>query len=265
MVWSGALPIPTPSRAISSSSTETAMLARLPRGAQRNVGAPGISLFGGLLGGLIGLAWLGLVIWGVSPYGRFLDHKNLDAVRLEGGPAMLLFVLGWVVMIVAMMLPTSLPLVALFRGMVRQRADGGRLIGLLLLGYLSVWTVFGLVVHAGDAALHMLVAGQPWLSEHVVYIGAATVLLAGVYQFTPLKYHCLDRCRSPLAFVAGRWRGRRPTGEAFQLGVAHGLFCVGCCWSLMLLMFGIGVGSLGWMLALGAVMAVEKNAAWGRQ
>jgi predicted metal-binding membrane protein len=65
--------------------------------------------------------------------------------------------------------------------------------------------------------------------------------------------------------VVGRWRGPSPAREAFRLGVAHGLFCVGCCWSLMLLMFAVGVGSLGWMLAVGAVMATEKNVAWGRR
>jgi predicted metal-binding membrane protein len=149
--------------------------------------------------------------------------------------------------------------------MVRQRADRGRLVSLLLLGYLGVWTVFGFIVHAGDAVVHILAGSAPWLSQHSSVIAAATVLLAGVYQFTPLKYHCLDRCRSPLAFVVSRWHGRQPNGEAFHLGVAHGLFCVGCCWSLMLLMFAVGVGSLGWMLILGAVMAIEKNMPWGRR
>jgi predicted metal-binding membrane protein len=211
------------------------------------------------------LAWFALVVWGQSPYGRFLDHKNLDAVRTEGSPVLLIFVLGWILMTVAMMLPTSLPLVTLFQGMVHARADRGRLVSLLLVGYLGVWAVFGLVVHAGDAALHVLVASQPWLAERAGLIGAATLLLAGVYQFTPLKYHCLDRCRSPLAFVAARWRGRQPARRAFSLGVAHGLFCIGCCWSLMLLMFAVGVGSLGWMLVLAAIMAIEKNLSWGRQ
>ena len=227
--------------------------------------APGVSLFGSLLIGLIGLAWLALVVGGQSPYGRFLDHKNLDLVRVEGGPALLLFVVGWIVMIVAIMLPTSLPLLVLFHQIVRQRADRRQVISLLLLGYVSVWTVFGIVVHAGDAMLHALVASQTWLSDRAFLIGAATLLLAGAYQFTPLKYHCLDRCRSPLAFIVGRWRGRQPAAEAFRLGVAHGLFCVGCCWSLMLLMFAVGVGSLGWMLVLGAVMATEKNVSWGRR
>jgi predicted metal-binding membrane protein len=96
-------------------------------------------------------------------------------------------------------------------------------------------------------------------------IGAGTVLLAGVYQFTPLKYKCLDKCRSPLSFVMEHWHGKRGEQEAFGLGVHHGLFCVGCCWSLMLLMFAVGVGNLAWMLALASVMAVEKNVSWGRR
>jgi predicted metal-binding membrane protein len=213
---------------------------------------------------LVALAWVTLVVWGQSPYARYLSHHSLDEVR-GGGSLMLVFIAGWLVMLVAMMLPTSLPLVVLFRGIVRQRSDRGRLLTVLLLGYLGVWTVFGLAVQAGDGMLHVLVASQVWLSERTFLIGAATLVLAGIYQFTPLKYHCLDRCRSPLAFIVGRWRGRQPVGEAFRLGVAHGLFCVGCCWSLMLLMFAVGAGSLGWMLVLGAAMAIEKNVSWGRR
>ena len=87
----------------------------------------------------------------------------------------------------------------------------------------------------------------------------------GIYQFTPLKYRCLDECRSPLGFVMNHWRGRSERREAFMLGVRHGLFCVGCCWSLMLLMFAVGVGNIGWMLVLAAVMATEKNVSWGRR
>jgi predicted metal-binding membrane protein len=90
------------------------------------------------------------------------------------------------------------------------------------------------------------------------------LLVAGVYQFTPLKYVCLDKCRSPYSFVVGHWRGRAPQREALGLGLHHGLYCVGCCWSLMLLMFAIGVGSLVWMFVLAIFMGIEKNLAWGR-
>jgi predicted metal-binding membrane protein len=77
------------------------------------------------------------------------------------------------------------------------------------------------------------------------------VLAAGLYQFTPLKYRCLDKCRSPLSFIIGHWRGSQEKTQAFRLGAHHGLFCVGCCWSLMLLMFAVRAGNLGWMLVLG--------------
>jgi predicted metal-binding membrane protein len=86
----------------------------------------------------------------------------------------------------------------------------------------------------------------------------------GLFQFSRLKYHCLDQCRTPLSFIIQRWRGVTPRRDAFLLGMQHGVFCVGCCWAIMLLMFIVGTGNVGWMLALGAMMAIEKNAAWGR-
>jgi predicted metal-binding membrane protein len=89
--------------------------------------------------------------------------------------------------------------------------------------------------------------------------------IAGLYQFSSLKYACLDKCRSPLSFLMSRWRGGNESAQALRIGVEHGLFCVGCCWSLMLLMFLVGTGSLAWMLLLGAVMALEKNSSWGRR
>jgi predicted metal-binding membrane protein len=168
-------------------------------------------------------------------------------------------------MTVGMMLPTSLPLVALFHGLTRQRSDQPLLVALLLTGYVGVWTLFGGLAHLGDRRLHEVVHELPWMEERAWMIGAATLLMAGAYQFTPLKYHCLEKCRSPLSFIMEHWRGRHERLHALWLGMHHGLFCIGCCWSLMLLMFVVGVGNLGWMLALGAVMAAEKNLPWGRR
>ena len=222
-------------------------------------------LFAAVLVALIALAWLALWVWGQSPYGRFLSHHSLEAVR-GNAALMLVFVAGWTLMVVAMMLPTSLPLVTLFRTLVRGRPDRARLTALLVGGYLAVWTLFGVVVYCGDFVLHGAVERSAWLGANVVpFIGAGTLLVAGLYQFTPLKYHCLDKCRSPMSFVTEHWRGSRERSRSFLLGAHHGLFCVGCCWSLMLVMFAVGLGSLGWMLALGAVMAVEKNVSWGRK
>lgn len=216
------------------------------------------------LSGLVGVAWLTLWLWGQSPYGRLLAHDGIDSA---GGGALLAltFIAGWTLMIVAMMLPSSLPLVVMFGVLTRQRQDRFVLLGLLLLGYLSTWAVFGAAIHAGDLGLHAVVRQVAWLSNHAWLIGAATLAAAGAYQFSKLKYRCLEKCRSPLSFITEHWRGHGERRQAFQLGVHHGLFCVGCCWLLMLLMFAVGVGNLGWMLVLGAVMALEKNVRWGRR
>ncbi|MGH2543900.1 MAG: DUF2182 domain-containing protein [Ardenticatenaceae bacterium] len=210
------------------------------------------------------LAWLLLWLWGRSPYARFLSHHSLEAVR-GGGLLMLVFVAGWLLMTVAMMLPTVLPLVMLFSTITRRRSDRRWLAGLLLAGYTGVWTLVGVVVYGGDWIIHAAAEEIHWLHHNAWVLAGVTVVLAGVYQFTPLKYHCLDKCRSPLSFVSEHWRGRRERLHALWLGIHHGLYCIGCCWSLMLLMFAVGVGNLGWMLALGTVMAVEKNASWGRR
>jgi predicted metal-binding membrane protein len=224
-------------------------------------------LFVGAITGVVVLAWVSLWVWQRSPYGRFLSHQQNESVHALGGGYALLalvFVAGWTLMTVAMMLPTSLPLVAFFHTLLQKRADRLRLVVLLIMGYLSVWAAFAVVVHLADLGLHKLVERSGWLGGHAWLIAAATIAAAGVYQFSPLKYHCLDKCRSPLSFIMEHWQGRRDRAQAFRLGVHHGLFCLGCCWSLMLLMFAVGVGSLGWMLLLGAVMAAEKNLPWGR-
>jgi predicted metal-binding membrane protein len=219
-------------------------------------------ILGAALGGIVAAGWTALAVWGASPWSRYLGHGGLAE---ESGPAdVALFVGGWVLMTVAMMLPTTWPLLVTFQALVRRRQRPGRLVGLLAAGYVVTWSIVGLLLHTADRFVHLAVESVAWLGERPGLIAAATVLVAGIYQFSPLKYRCLDECRSPLGFVMNHWRGERERREAFLLGVRHGLFCVGCCWSLMLLMFAVGMGSLAWMFGLGAVMVVEKNATWGR-
>ena len=219
-------------------------------------------------------AWAALLIWDVSPYARYLDH---DWTRLgiaadicgaiPGGDAVatgLLYVGGWALMTAAMMLPTTLPLVALFRRLTARRPDAALLIALLLAGYLLAWLAFGLGAHLLGLVVLALVRQSPWLTFNGWLIGAVILLLAGLFQFSSLKHRCLEACRSPLPFLLSRWHGLRPRLESARLGFAHGVFCVGCCWLLMLLMFVVGTGNVGWMLGLGALMALEKNSPWGR-
>jgi predicted metal-binding membrane protein len=220
-------------------------------------------VFAALLASAIALAWVGLLVWESSPYGRYLDHDGLADPRSPYLVALLLA--GWVTMIIAMMLPTSWPLLGLFDRMTSSRRGHLGLLGRVIMGYLAVWTLFGIAIHVADLEVHRLVEASPWIDSHAWLIGAGTLLGAGIYQFSALKYRCLAQCRSPFAFIATNWRGRDPKREAFALGVRHGLFCLGCCWSLMLVMFALGIGNVGWMLAIGAVMAIEKNARWGRR
>lgn len=212
---------------------------------------------------LAAAAWLVLWWWGASPYGRYLHHDTPTGpgTALELG----LFAAGWLLMIVALMLPTTIPLLATFRALVGRRRQPRLLAGVVVAGYLVTWAGFGLVAWVGDRGVHALVDAVPWLSANPRLVLAATFATAGAYQFSGLKYRCLDECRSPLGFVMNRWRGLAERREAFALGVAHGLFCIGCCWSLMLVMFAVGMGNVAWMLGLGAVTAIEKNTAWGRR
>jgi predicted metal-binding membrane protein len=220
------------------------------------------AILGGLLVALAASAWVALAVWGASPYGRYLHHEGgVGPLPLEAT----LFAAGWVLMIVAMMLPSSVPLVVTFGMLVRRRRRPGKLVVLLLLGYLTVWGAFGLAAWVLDRGIHAAVNALPWLAAHPQLIMGATLLGAGLWQFSPLRDRCLDECRSPLGFVMNRWRGVSERREAVAMGIAHGAFCVGCCWSLMLVMFGVGLANVAAMLALGALTAVEKNLPQGRR
>jgi predicted metal-binding membrane protein len=124
---------------------------------------------------------------------------------------------------------------------------------------------FGFAAHLLDTAVHLIVRQSTWLAANGWVLGAIVLATAGAFQFTRFKYRCLDRCRTPLSFITQHWRGRRPKWNSLLLGGHHGGFCVGCCWAIMLLMFVVGTGNVGYLLVLGAIMALEKNAPWGRR
>jgi predicted metal-binding membrane protein len=227
---------------------------------QRNLALP-------FLISLIVFAWLILWAWERSPYGRYLAHGELAHFDVAAGLQPMLFqgaiyVAGWTLMTAAMMLPTTLPLVEIFRRLTRQRDDRTQLVVLLILGYLGVWLAFGVAAHLFDLGLHEAFGHSHWLQDAWVF-GAGPLLVAGAFQFTTLKYRCLEKCRAPLSFVMRHWRGADSRLQALRLGAHHGLYCVGCCWALMLLMFAVGTANVAWMLGLAAVMAVEKNVRWG--
>lgn len=232
----------------------------------RSVSRPDAILIG-LLTTLVLLAWFALWVWGKSPYGHLLMHGPAHLRLAARSPWLLtaIFVTGWTLMTTAMMLPTSFPMILLFRRTVGDRATAAWLVMLLVIGYLVSWLLCGVLIQFMNWFLHAGIGELSWPS-HTEWISAAIIMtIAGLYQFLPLKYACLAKCRSPLSFLMSRWQGGNESAQALRIGVEHGLFCVGCCWSLMLLMFLVNAASLVWMLLLGAVMALEKNFPWGRR
>jgi predicted metal-binding membrane protein len=132
-----------------------------------------------------------------------------------------------------------------------------------LAGYFVIWTAFAVFALAGDAVVHWLVDSWAWLAARPWLISGGILVGAGAFQFSPIKERCLAECRSPVQFL---WRHYRPgVGNAWLLGLRHGVFCLGCCWALMLAMFAVGVGSVVWMVGLTAVMLIEKTSRYGRR
>jgi predicted metal-binding membrane protein len=212
--------------------------------------------------GLLALAaWVALDL--SAPYGLHHLH-HLSAAAISTARFQLTFIAGWTIMTLAMMLPASLPVVATLHVIAGERADRLLLVSLAVLGYMIVWISFGALVLNGYGLLQRLEASSPWLASHEPAGAPLLLLLAGAFQFSSLKYKCLEKCRSPFSFVIAHWQGSRQRWQAFRLGIDHGIFCVGCCWALMLMMFVVGAGSLVWMLILALIMAIEKNIRWGR-
>jgi predicted metal-binding membrane protein len=192
----------------------------------------------------------------------------VTARRMAGmdmGPGTDLGALGWfagiwVVMMAAMMFPSVAPTVGIYARMTRGRDPLAP--ALFVAGYLAVWSA------AGVAAYGVFRAGRAVLGSDLHWHGAGrwvaggTLLVAAAYEVTPLKDVCLAKCRSPLGYLVGAWRGGR--AGALQMGAGHGAWCLGCCWALMAGLFALGVMSLAWTAVVAALIALEKTLPWER-
>jgi predicted metal-binding membrane protein len=203
------------------------------------------------------VAWAAAIAAQASGAASVVHHDTVLADGLPPAGAVLLFLAGWQVMIAAMMLPSSLPLVRMFAAASFAAPGRGRALAAFLGGYALVWTAFGTLAFAADMGLHALVNASAWLERREWAIAPSVLMLAGAFQFTPLKDACLRACRHPASFIHRHYR--RGTAGGFGLGARHGLFCVGCCWALMAVMFAVGVASLIWMALLTALMVHEKT------
>ena len=173
----------------------------------------------------------------------------------------------WVVMMIGMMMPSAAPMILIYARVGRQAAVQGKPFaasGWFAGGYLFAWTTFSLAATSAQWALERAALLTPMMESASNRLGAAVLILAGVYQWTPLKETCLSDCRSPLLFIQQHGGFRRELYAALSLGFRHGIYCVGCCWSLMALLFVGGVMNLFWIAALSILVLLEKIAPFGR-
>lgn len=192
---------------------------------------------------------------------------NHDYLIIESGlpwaAALLLFLVFWQVMTAAMMFPSSLPRLAhVVQTSSSPSSHPHRVIAAFLVGYAAIWTGFGAVAFLGDTGIHQLVRSWPWLALHPWLIGTVTFALAGAFQCTPFKQRALRACRRSAEYLKGS--ACTESENAWSSGLRYGQCCLGSCWALMLVMFGIGAGSLVWMGALAGVMVIEKTVPGGR-
>lgn len=213
---------------------------------------------------LAALGWtvsIWLVVHGSASAG--FHDRVLEGSEGPLAQELLAFLAVWVVMLAAMMLPTTLAMARMFTAVSANQPRPGPARAAFYAAYLAIWSGFALGALAGDYGVHGVVERWAWLGAREPLVLGATLALAGAYQLSPLKDACLRACRTPLGMITQHY-GQGAAG-GWRVGVRHGLNCLGCCWALMLVMFATGVGSLLWMLALAAVMLAEKTATWGRR
>ena len=215
------------------------------------------------LAAIAALAWLYLFLAAADMTAAMAGMDRSMVMPLRGPTERLLLFAMWWVMMVGMMLPSVAPVILTFATVNRNRAARGEPYvpsALFTAGYLLAWGGFSLAATLAQEALERANLISPMdMMTNSRLLGGLLFLAAGLYQFAPVKLACLRFCRSPLDFVVNHWRDG--PGGAVRMGLTHGLYCLGCCWVLMLLLFVGGVMNLLWVAFLGVVVLVEKLSA----
>jgi predicted metal-binding membrane protein len=214
------------------------------------------NLIVGILLILAAAAW-GVVIWQSV---AMRDTTMMHAGSLTMGMAAPLFLAIWVAMMVAMMFPTATPMILAFAAVQRGKQQRGQPLvptWLFVGAYLVVWSLAGFLAYALALGADRLAGRSPWLMGHGARIGGGLLVVAGLYQLSPLKHACLARCRTPFQFVLGSWRdGHR---GAIRMGLTHGIFCLGCCWLLFAILFPLGMMNIAIMVVITLLIFAEKS------
>jgi predicted metal-binding membrane protein len=208
----------------------------------------------------LGLVALLFALAAVGWWWTVREMRGMDDGPWSGLGALGWFLGVWVVMMAAMMFPSVAPTVALYARMTRTRSPLLPLV--FAAGYLLTWAVAGLAAFAVVALVNRVAGDVLAWDRAGRWVAGATLLVAAVYELTPLKDVCLGKCRSPLGLLLTSWRDG-PAG-ALRMGAKNGAWCVGCCWALMASLFALGVMSVVWMAVVAGVIAVEKTLPWRR-
>lgn len=214
------------------------------------------------LAGLIGVtavAWLYLWIDAARMASMPGNHAGMSMTSALTVESLALTFVMWSVMMVAMMLPSATPAILLYQSIVAKNREAGSTLpstGIFAAGYLTTWTAFSLAAAILHAALQAIGFLTPMMVSASAWLSGGILILAGTYQWLPLKEACLLKCQAPLPFLLFHWRPG--SVGTFRLGALHGLFCVGCCWALMLLLFTAGVMNLLWVALISGFVFVEK-------
>jgi predicted metal-binding membrane protein len=210
-------------------------------------------------------SWAWIVIMARDMYGPMTGASAWMMTTHWDAPHLLLLWAMWSVMMTGMMPPTAAPLILLYGAAARRSREpmARRHTYALAAGYLAAWTAYSLAATALQRVLASLLLVSPMMEAGSSRVSATLLIVAGVYQWTPLKHACLRRCQSPLGFLMAHWRDG--WSGAFRLGLEHGSYCIGCCWALMLLLFAGGVMNVVVIVGLTAWVAFEKLAPFSRR
>ena len=230
----------------------------------------------GSLGLVVILAWIYLLAGaGMDMTAMNMPMTNMGGGSMSGqmmtmpshwtlGYGIVVFVM-WAVMMVAMMLPSAAPVTLLVATIARKRAETGGRVGmstaLFVAGYLGVWTAFSAAATMLQWQLDRAGLLSPAMALASTVVAGVVLIGAGIYQWTPLKQACLRHCRSPFEFLMFHWRDGAV--GALSSGVRHGLYCLGCCWMLMALLFVGGIMNIAWIAGIALLVLIEKVAPWG--
>jgi predicted metal-binding membrane protein len=212
---------------------------------------------------LAGGAWA-VLVWQAAG----MDTEQMDHVEMFTTMDMraALFLGVWAAMMVAIMFPTAAPMILTFAQVQeRRRQRGSPVVPTWIFAgtYVGLWVAFGVLAYGAAVGAQELAERSMWFMDNMARIGGGVLIAAGIYQLTPLKQICLSKCRSPLAFVLGRWR--EGYGGAVRMGLEHGVYCIGCCWLFFLIIFPLGMMNIAVLAAITALVFAEKALPFGRE